>query len=176
MVVIRNLLLAGLGGLCAALVGCSPALNWRDVRFEQGPLLALFPCKPDQGTRVVPLGERQVPMTMLGCEADGVLFTLARVDAPDPALASALAADWRVATLASAAAQVSSEAPFNLKKSHPHVPSVWVSATGHGPDGSPLSVQVVWVGVGPALYQAAVYETPGRASVAATYFDGLRVE
>lgn len=172
----RNVSLFGYGWLFAALVGCSPALNWRDVRFEQGPLLALFPCKPDQGTRVVPLGERQVPMTMLGCEADGVLFTLARVDAPDPALATALAAHWRVATLASAAAQVSTEVPFILKKSAPNVPSVWVSATGQGPDGSPLSVQVVWVGVGSGLYQAAVYEPPGRASVAPVYFEGLRVE
>lgn len=173
---IRAVLLAAMCGFCVALMGCSPALNWRDVRFESGPLRALFPCKPDHGTRVVPLGAGEVSMTMLGCEADGVLFTLARVDAPDAAQAVSLMAHWRQATLASAHAQKVQETSFVLKKADPQLAPVRIQADGKGPDGAALSVHVVWVKAGPALYQAAVYEAVGRASVASTYFEGLSVE
>ena len=41
------LLLAGLG------VACTPAMNWREVRFEGGDMVALMPCKPEEATRAV---------------------------------------------------------------------------------------------------------------------------
>jgi len=43
------LLLAGWG------VACTPAMNWREVRFEGGDMVALMPCKPEEATRTVTL-------------------------------------------------------------------------------------------------------------------------
>jgi hypothetical protein len=43
------LFLAGWG------VACTPAMNWREVRFEGGDMVALMPCKPEEATRTVTL-------------------------------------------------------------------------------------------------------------------------
>lgn len=43
------LLLAGWG------VACTPAMNWREVRFEGGDMVAMMPCKPEEATRTVTL-------------------------------------------------------------------------------------------------------------------------
>ncbi len=79
--------------------GCSPTLNWRDVRAEPSPLLALFPCKPERHTRTVALAAHSVTMTMLSCDADGATLTLAYADLKDVSLVPAALAHWQVATL-----------------------------------------------------------------------------
>jgi hypothetical protein len=63
---------------------CAPALNWREVRPEGSGLRVMFPCKPKPETRQVPLAGAPVPMTMLGCEADGSTFALAHADVGQP--------------------------------------------------------------------------------------------
>ena len=58
----RFLLAAALLGLAA----CSPTFNWREVRVESAPLKAMLPCKPDRGSRAVPMAGRQVELQVLG--------------------------------------------------------------------------------------------------------------
>lgn len=164
-----------LGWCVWMLAGCSPALNWRDVRFESGTLVALFPCQPDRGTRMVPLGEASVSMTMLGCEAEGAMLTLARVSAGDPAQAAALMHPWRQATLESAGAALAQEEAFTLRHARPMPAPVRLHAQGQGRDGAPLALHVVWFALDDAVYQAAVYEPPSAPSVAPAFFEGLRV-
>ena len=65
------------------LSACTPAFNWREVGFEDQPVTALLPCKPDRGTRTVSLAGGSRSMTMLGCETGGATFTLAVVDVGD---------------------------------------------------------------------------------------------
>jgi hypothetical protein len=88
----------------AALIACTPALNWRDTRLGDGALQALMPCKPDVATRTVqlPVGNRAVDasLTMQGCEASDLQFTLAQMTVPDGvAMADAVSA-WQAASLA----------------------------------------------------------------------------
>jgi hypothetical protein len=79
-----------------SLFACTPAFNWRDVSFEQAPVTALLPCKPDRGSRQVSLGGQAVQMHMAGCESGGAMFTLSLVEVPESmqlkAVADALAA------------------------------------------------------------------------------------
>lgn len=164
-----------LGWCVWMLAGCSPALNWRDVRFESGTLVALFPCQPDRGTRVVPLGEDSVSMNMLGCEAEGAMLTLARVSANDPGQAAALMHQWRQATLESAGVPLLQEEAFTLRHARAMPAPVRLHAQGQGRAGAPLAVHVVWFALDDAVYQAAVYEPPGSPSVAPAFFEGLRV-
>ena len=44
--------------LCVAIAACSTELNWREARFDDAPLVALLPCKPDKGARELPLAGR----------------------------------------------------------------------------------------------------------------------
>jgi hypothetical protein len=69
--------------LMAACSACTPTFNWRDVGFEQAPVSALLPCKPDRGSRPVQLAGYTVTMHMAGCEAGGATFAVALVQVAD---------------------------------------------------------------------------------------------
>jgi hypothetical protein len=119
--------------LCVGLVlmGCSPSLNWRQVRLqpeeatnaEGGPgaaaapaLQALLPCKPDRATRPQRMAGYEVQMTLLGCEADGGLFVVAvAVPGGSPQAMQAVLAQWQTHVLASVHAQGGTRKPFLLK-------------------------------------------------------------
>ena len=155
--------------------GCSPTFNWRDVRPDQTPLVALFPCKPDQGERVVMLGAKEVTMKMLACDAGGVTFALAYANMGSPALTGVALAQWKAVTLGHLRAQSVIEQPFALKGAELSAPPVQVAARGAHPDGSAVAVQAVWFAAGPVVFQAAVYATVANPAAAEAYFAGLRL-
>ena len=165
-------------GLCSVLIlnGCSPTFNWRDVRPDKAPLVALFPCKPDQGTRVVSLGAKDVTMTMLGCDAGGSTFTLAFIDTQDAASTGTVLDQWRSATLSKLRAQSTSKLPFLIKGASAVPPSVQVAARGTRPDGAVVVVHAVWFASGAQLFQAAVYAEAANPAVTESYFSGLRLD
>ena len=162
--------------LLLALQACSPALNWREVRVDSTPLLALFPCRPDQGVQSVALGERAVKMTMMGCEAGGAMFTLAQVDRSGAGDDAALIALWRTGTLATMQGVQTREAPFLLKKVSASPAPQQLRAAGKRADGSPVVLRAAWFAVGGAVYQVAVYADADNDAVVQTYFEGLRVD
>lgn len=160
-------------------LGCTPALNWRDVRFDDGIVNVLMPCKPDTGQRDVTLksGPRDVvaSLQMRGCEASDMQFTLGQMTLPaDITPAEAMAA-WRLASLAplgAAAAEVPEQ--------------TW---TLRGADALPIPVQTVvkteshhvqwvWFVRDGKVYQAAVYGKPQASklgAVADEYFSGIKL-
>lgn len=153
---------------------CSPTFNWRDIPPGSVPLASLFPCKPDQASRVVRMADRETTITMLGCEAGGAMFALAYADVKEAASADAALAQWRIATLATMRAQASSEVPFVIKGAGPWPQSVQVQARGSRADGSPLAVQLVWFAAGTLVFQALVYADVAKPAESDTFFSGLR--
>ncbi len=166
--------------LGSSLLACSPGLNWRDVRPAQSPLLALFPCKPDAAERNLPLGDQEVLVKMLVCEADGALFTLASTDVKSASKLAETLELWRKATLTQMKAGASNVTPFALKGALALPQASKVVAKGNKPDGSALTVHSAWFAVGTTVFQAAVYfsrESVGASgAVAETYFSGLRLQ
>jgi hypothetical protein len=157
------------------LAGCNPTFNWRDVRPGQTPLVALFPCKPDQDARMVSLGAKDVTLTILGCETGNTTFTLAYADTKDAASTGVVLDQWKSATLASIRAPASRERPFRLKGASTLPPPVQVQANGVRQNGADVTVQAVWFAAGSLVYQAAVYADTADATVAETYFAGLQL-
>lgn len=161
------------------LAACNPTLNWRETRFDQATPVALLPCKPDRGTREVPLGGAPVTLQMAGCEAGGATFAvmLARLD--DAGAAAAALGGWKQATLANMRASAVSEVPFQPPGSLPLRESVRVTATGRTADGRAVNAQAVWLaqasGPGVQLVHAVVYADAPLADVADTFFSGLRL-
>jgi len=69
------------------LPGCSPTLDWREVRGVDAPYQVLFPAKPASQTRTINIGGQQVAMTMTGAEVSGVTFAVGSAELPDAATA-----------------------------------------------------------------------------------------
>ncbi len=90
------------GILLLSLIACTPTMNWREVRFDNSPVAALLPCKPDRATRSVALGGVAHDMVMAGCEAGGAMFTVSYIDVGAGADAKAALEramkDWKAAT------------------------------------------------------------------------------
>lgn len=170
-------LVLGLTGLLA----CNPTFNWREVRSDNSALVALLPCKPDRGTRTVPLAGRPVELQMVGCESGGATFAVARADLPDAAQAGSTLAQWRVITLANARAAVTGSAiPFAPPGAVPLPESVQVMAPGQQPDGTVVELRAAWfaqtTGTGVQVFQALIVARQVPADVADTFFSGLKFQ
>ncbi|MDO8771802.1 MAG: hypothetical protein Q7K57_24430 [Burkholderiaceae bacterium] len=177
------------------LIGCSPTLNWREVRLEStdggGTLVAYLPCKPDRATRQQDLGGERVELSMMGCEAGGATFTLGRINLAKPVLAPQVLAAWQAATLANLRAP---QPVLQLQGALPAQPisiqgaSVWPPATRMTVQGRDRNLQVVWFArqstTGVVLYQAALYgplagsdpnSTHAFNSAMVTFFESLHL-
>lgn len=157
------------------LAACNPALNWREVRFDNTPLVALLPCKPDKGVRPLQLQDRQVELAMQGCEASGSLFTVGVAQLASPDDAGALLGPWKAALLANARATTSVDQPFRLPGSTPWPGAVRASFSGQRADGSPVVGQVALFVREAQLYQAAVFSDKPQPEAANTFFAGLKL-
>jgi hypothetical protein len=142
------------GALLAALAlsGCSPALNWRQVQLQE--LRAQLPCKPDQATRSVRLGEEAVSLEMAGCTADGALFAISRVEVASGATGGVMAA-WRAHALA--ALQSSDAQPINIPVPAWAASHAALQAQGKSPEGRPVAARLTWLVREGRIYHLAVY-------------------
>lgn len=91
---------AGMIALPLALWGCSPALNWREVRLQEPGLVTMFPCRPVAQTREVSLAGRPLSMKLQACEADGGTYAVMAVQATDPSAVNAMLESLRDTSLA----------------------------------------------------------------------------
>lgn len=169
--------LLGLAGLAA----CNPTFNWREVRADSSALVALLPCKPDRGTRTVPLAGRPTELQMVGCESGGATFALAKADVADAAQAGSTLAQWRVITLANARAGVTGKAtPFVPPGAVALPESVLVVAPGQQPDGNAVQLRAAWfaqsTGTGMQVFQALVVAQNMPAEAAETFFASLKLQ
>jgi len=163
----------------AWLAGCSPAFNWREIRLEEAPLTVLLPCKPDRGSRTVPLAGASVELRMVGCEAGNATFAVSQARLPPGAAASEALAQWRAATLANMRAQDVHAQPFELAGSLAMPQSVRLAAGGQRADGRAVKAQAVWFArpapEGIWLFHAVVYADVVNAEAADTFFGGLKL-
>jgi len=161
-----------------ALAACSPSLNWRQVRPEGTRLNLLLPCKPDKAQKVVPLGGRATPLSMLGCDADGATFAVAVADVGDAAQAAPVLAQWQALTLANMKAAPASLQPLTLKISGAAAGLAVsrVQAQGQRADGAAVSTQAAYFAQGSQLFQVVMYAPTIAPEVAETFFSSLKLE
>ncbi len=157
-----------------ALSACSPTFNWRETRPQGTALVALLPCKPDRGARLVPLAGQQLELRMLGCDAGGATFAVAHTDIRDAAQAGAALAQWKTVMLGHMRATASQEQPFLLAGASAVPAPVRVAAKGRHPDGSAVAAQAVWFARGSEIFHAVIYADKISPEIADTFFSGLR--
>ena len=175
--------------LGALLLGaCNPALNWRETRIKDTALVAMLPCKPDEGARVVPLGGRGVNLHMTGCDAGGATFAVAHANLDGPGAAPAVLAQWRAATLANMGAESSRDVPLGGRGGGPAGSAasagssaasnalVLVAAQGRRKDGSAVAMQGAWFAKDAQVFHAVVYAERIAPEVTEAFFSGLRFQ
>ncbi len=160
--------------LAAAAAGCSPTLNWREVRAEPTALRAMFPCKPDKGARQVSMGGRVVELQGIGCDAGSATFALLHADIGDAARAADMLAQWNQATLAHLHARAPGQAPFVPPGADRLPTSQRVTAAGRRADGSAVQGEAAYFARGSHVFQAVVYGGQLRPEAVQPFFEGLK--
>jgi len=153
--------------------GCSPAFNWRDVRIDDGALVGLLPCKPDTGERTLPLAGAPVLVHMQGCEAEGMMFTMAAARIPAAGNVSAALEAWKAALMANVRAADTQDRSFIPTGATPLPTSVQARFAGRRADGAPIVVQAAFFARGDRVYQAAIFSDKPAGDVAETFFGSL---
>jgi hypothetical protein len=157
-------------GLAAA---CSPTFNWREVRVQPTPLVAMMPCQPEKAARNVPMAGRQVELTVLSCDAGGATFALLFADIGEPARLGEVLAQWQAATLANLRSGGGQVSPFRPPGALALPESVQVVAAGQRPDGSKVESHSAYFAHGSRVYQAVIYAGELRPEAADGFFSGL---
>lgn len=157
------------------LSGCGPALNWRDVTIGTTTLVALFPCKPDDAERTVPLAGGQQAMTMRSCHVDGATFALGHARLSDPALTGRALLQWREATLAGLGpvpVAMTMQAPQGV----PSLPGMLALRASRDLSREPAqTLQGLWFGRGPDVFAALVFAPSLTPEATEPFFSGLRL-
>ena len=172
----RHTVAALIGLTTGLLAACAPELDWREVRPAGSAVHALFPCKPSQRTRELPLAGAQIRLTLQACTAAGQTWGLAMADMSDPArVAPALAELARSASQNIMALNMRSE-PTQVLGATPHQGSQRLWLQGQRPDGTAVAVQMLLFGHGTQVFQATALGERVSAEAAATFFDAIRVQ
>jgi hypothetical protein len=160
--------------LVVAQVGCSPGLDWREVRPEGSTVSMLFPCKPKSQSRQALLAGAPAPMTQLSCEAQGMTFALSHAELGDPRRVSPALQAMAAALAANLQAQVVRSTPLQVPGMTPSPAARQLSLSGRLPDATPAQERAALFAHGTHVYQAAVIG-PSPDSAAEIFFDSLRV-
>ncbi len=168
----RRAAVLALLGAALGLSACSPTFNWRELRPEGAPLLALMPCKPETASRPVPLLGKPTELHMHSCEAGGLTFAVAWADVPEARQARAALAEWQTASLA--AIRVAPGAAQPLVRTVAGASEViGVQAQGSDHQGKALSTQSLYFAQGGKVYQAAIYGPKMTDAASTAFFEGL---
>ena len=160
------------------ILGCTPDLNWREIKSQQGSVRLLMPCKPEQATRTVTLQANQkvvsTELHLQACEAGCMQFALGELKIPLESSPDALLDAWRLASLAALKAQPSQSVtqPRQVNRNSPMLGmQTRVETDQH-------QAQWAWFVLGNTIYQLGVYgESSDKklSEIADSYFSGIEL-
>ena len=144
----------------------------------------MLPCKPDKGSKSVPLGGKATQLNMVGCEASGAVFAIASADIGDAQKASGVLALWEQATLvnmkalplAGTAAGGTTTVPLKVPGAAAMPAPVLITARGMRPDSSAVDSQAAYFAHGSQVFQAVIYADRISPEVAEAFFSGLKLQ
>jgi hypothetical protein len=159
----------------ALLAGCSPALDWREVRVEGRDAFVLLPCKPAAHARQVRLAEGDVKLTLQACQAAGMTWGLASSDVTDPGRVGAALHALREAFAGNLGTSPGEALPLRVTGATPQPQSGRAAYAGRRADGQPLQAQVAVFSRGTVVYQATVLGERLSAEAVDTFFSSLKL-
>lgn len=164
--------------LGAALLGCSPALDWRQAGPEHVDILMNFPCKPQTVSQPVMLAGRRLDMSMTGCQTAHMTFALAHADLQDRSLVAPALAELRRAAVHNISARVLEQRAASVAHADAGQPdAVELDLAGHDPGGQTLREHVVLFAQGAQVFQATVlaHDKHYKADAANTFSGSVQL-
>jgi len=173
----------GVRGAAAALVAgavtlaCSPTFDWREARPEGSGVALMFPCRPVTEERRTRIGAVVAPIHLDSCAAGGAIFSLAAIDAADPAGVTAMLDSIRVQTATNLAGAATERGAFAPPGATPNPRAGRVAIDGKRPDGRRVVAEAAFFVKGVRLYQATVLnaDVAGGREAADTFFGAIRL-
>lgn len=160
--------------LTGALEGCSPRLDWREVRLPDSGLVALLPCRPASQARRLVLAASEVEMSMLACTGDSVVYAIASADVIQPARVGTALAELQAAAARNLGAPPQAPGAFNVPGATPHAQTGMTTFTGMLGDGRRVEEKVAIFARGTRVYQATMLGASVEAEASEAFFGGLR--
>lgn len=158
-----------------ALVACSPALDWREVRTEGAALTVWLPCKPQRRVREVDLAGARVSMEMLGCRADGSTWGLTGADVGEAARVGPALAALRKARTDNLGAPEASASDVELPAGALRRPAVMLRIDARDAEGAPLVERSLLFSSGTRVFHLAVIGREPTADALDSFFGQLRL-
>lgn len=158
----------------AATAGCSPTLDWREIRPDGEAIVAMFPCRPDRHERRLALAAGPATMRMLVCSAGNATFALSYVDVAAPAGVTLTLTELRTVAAVNVGAASAAPAPLELAGATAYPEAGRVALAGRLPDGGAVKVHAAFFAKGLRVYQASVIGAEPSADAIDGFFSGLR--
>lgn len=155
--------------------GCSPKLDWRQVRLEGRHVRMLFPCRPDHFERSVTLVGAGVSMRMSSCSASGMTFALAAVEMPTPLAAANGLLELRTRSLANIRAVTPVSSAWQVSGMTPTPQAQRVFAAGRLPDGASIQEHAVFFAKGATIFQGSVIGAVPDPSAVDAFFESFEL-
>lgn len=157
-----------------AVLGCSPALDWRDVRPDGG-LLLHFPCKPTAHSRQVRLADHPIRLNLHACSADGVTWALAFADVGNPALVGPGLRELHRAAADNLGATPGPLQRWPVPGETPQPDSGRTTLRGATPQGATMVSRAAFFSRGTQVYQATAMGGDPSPQALEQFFGSLRL-
>lgn len=154
--------------------GCSPELNWRELRFDEAGVSQLFPCKPVRQQRKLSLAGRPQVLVLQVCDTGGVTWALAHVQVDDPANVHAVLQALADAAHANVGASRGAVRPQAVPGATAHAAAGRYGFSGQAPDGRRLEAAVLLYARGPVVVQLTALGPRLAADAVDTFLTSAR--
>jgi hypothetical protein len=161
--------------LTLPLAGCSPALDWREVRPADTGAQLLLPCKPASHARELTLAGQKVRMVLHACRAADTTWAVAWAELADPARTGPALAELKAAAAANIGASLLEPLAGRTAGETPNPNAGRFAVSGRLPDGQPVQGRVVLAARGPAVMQVTALGPRPEAAALDTFVDSLRL-
>jgi hypothetical protein len=150
---------------CAALAGCAPELDWRELSVPAGKFAALLPCKPRQETRSFNAAAGRLTMTMYACSLKQGTMAVAYTDYPAAAADASHRRERLNAARDALLRNIGAGAHTEEEIAIADLPGLQVYAEGRA-GAQPTQLKARFALDGSRLYQIAYVGTQGGVAMA----------
>lgn len=154
--------------------GCSPDLNWRELRFDEAGVTQLFPCKPVRQQRKLALAGRPQVLVLQVCDTGGVTWALAHTQVDEPAAVPAVLQALAEAAHANLGAARGPARPQVVPGATVQTASGRYGFSGQAPDGRRLEAAVLLYARGAVVVQLTALGPRLTADAVDTFLTSAR--
>jgi hypothetical protein len=166
---------AASGAILIGVLGCSPALDWREMRPDGTELAVSMPCRPGKYQEERQVAGQRAQMRVFACRSNGALFAIGHIRLADATTAGAVLGALAEAARANDRGTIGEAGPAQVAGMTPLAEARHWRWVGIGRDAQPASAWVTVFAYGPNVYQATVVGTPAHEALAQHFRSALAV-